>query len=188
MPLVRVSYTEKAPASASVEDIEEKLRTHYGKIYTDGALYQTEVLDQEKQLGKFGEKLCTITQKQGGKTFDLNKVCTDEETGGFQERQYYLQGLLTFFIDAASKVEVSPFWHYFLLYDNENGHIAGFVLFYQAHQSMDRIRSKIALFFVVPTYQKQGLGSKMYEAILNHCINDMPKCYQLIVEDAADSF
>ena len=86
VPLVRVTYTEKAPASASVDDIEEKLRNHYGKIYTDAAKYQQEVLDEEKKLGKFGDKLCTLTAKQGGKTFDLNKICTTAENDGFQER------------------------------------------------------------------------------------------------------
>jgi len=83
VPLVLISYSSKAPASASIEDIEEKLRTHYGKIYTEGALYQKEVLDEEKTLGKFGEKICQISSASSDKTFDLNKVCTNEESHGF---------------------------------------------------------------------------------------------------------
>ena len=83
MPLVQISYSAKAPTCASIDDIEGKLRDHYGKIYTDAALYQKEVLDDEKKVGWFGDKLATIETK-AGKTFDLHKVCTNCE--GFSER------------------------------------------------------------------------------------------------------
>jgi histone acetyltransferase 1 len=39
IPLVKISYEKKAPECANIDDIEEKLRSHYGKIYTDAALY-----------------------------------------------------------------------------------------------------------------------------------------------------
>jgi hypothetical protein len=44
VPLVRISYDKKAPSFARVDDIEGKLRNHFGVIYTDAAKYQTEVI------------------------------------------------------------------------------------------------------------------------------------------------
>lgn len=35
VPLVQITYQKKAPAFISGDDIEGKLRDHYGKIYTD---------------------------------------------------------------------------------------------------------------------------------------------------------
>jgi GNAT superfamily N-acetyltransferase len=45
----------------------------------------------------------------------------------------------------------------------------------------------LALAFILPDYQKGGLGSKMYEEVYRYYL-DQPKCYQLIVEDASDNF
>lgn len=56
MPLVQISYTKIAPSGAKdqIDDIEGKLRDHYGVIYTDPKKYQVEVLEVEKSLPKFG--------------------------------------------------------------------------------------------------------------------------------------
>ena len=48
VPLVKITWLKKAPAFANIDDIEAKLKNHYGKIYTDANLYQLEVLDWEK--------------------------------------------------------------------------------------------------------------------------------------------
>ena len=170
VPLVKISYSKIAPSGAKdqIDDIEGKLRDHYGVIYTDASKYQTEVLEKEKSIAKFGQKLCEVSS--GNKTFDLHKVCLTEPE--FDEKQFYLQGILTFFIDGASKVDVNRFWHYFILYDKESGDIAGFTICYQAHRNAKMFRTKLALIFIYPTYQKMGLGSKLYESVLNHYVQD----------------
>lgn len=81
----------------------------------------------------------------------------------FDERQFYLQGILTFFIDGASKVDINQFWHYFILYEKKTDNIAGFTICYEAHKNADEYRTKLALAFIYPHHQKEGLGSKMYE-------------------------
>jgi len=48
-------------------------------------------------------------------------------------------------------------------------------------------RSKLAQIFIVPAYQGKGLGSKLYEAVYKYYL-DNPKCFELIVEDANDTF
>lgn len=56
VPLVQISYTKIAPSGAKdqIDDIEGKLRDHYGVIYTDPKKYQVEVLEVEKTIPKFG--------------------------------------------------------------------------------------------------------------------------------------
>ena len=184
VPLLRVSYEKKAPAFAPIDDVEQVLRDHYGKLYTDAAKFQTEVLDKEKHLPRFGSKLAEVTCKQG-KKFAVHKVCMNEET--FCDWQFSLQCALTFFIDAASKLEISRYWHYFLLYDEETGDLAGFTCCYEAFRSAEEFRTKLALIFIFPTFQQRGLGSKLYDVTYHH-YKDQPRCYQLIVEDASDDF
>jgi hypothetical protein len=71
-------------------------------------------LEVEKTLPKYGQKLGEV-KSNCGKSFDTHKVCLTEEI--FDEKQFFLQGILTFFIDGASKVDINRFWHYFILYD-----------------------------------------------------------------------
>lgn len=73
VPLVKVSYTKKAPLFANIDNIEKKLEDHYGKLYTDASLYQAEVLDWEKSAPRFGAKVANITSTKG-KVYDLYKV------------------------------------------------------------------------------------------------------------------
>jgi hypothetical protein len=101
VPLVKISYTQKASGeNIKIDDIESILRDHYGVIYTDASKYQKEVIDVEKSLPKFGKKISEIDSK-----YDVHKVCLNEPD--FDERQFYLQGILTFFIDGASKVDIN---------------------------------------------------------------------------------
>mmetsp|Transcript_3914 Transcript_3914/g.2639 ORF Transcript_3914/g.2639 Transcript_3914/m.2639 type:complete len:106 (-) Transcript_3914:1009-1326(-) len=48
IPLVQISYDKKAPAFANIDNIEDKLTKHYGKMYTDSQLFDSEVLEFER--------------------------------------------------------------------------------------------------------------------------------------------
>lgn len=133
VPFIRISYSKKAPAFAPIDDIEAKFKDHYGKIYTDAQLYNVEVLEAEKKAEKFGKETGQISS--GDKKYEVRKVRLDSDD--FQEKQFYLQSVLSFFIDGASQIEANAFWQYFLLYDSETGHIAGFVTAYEAHKNAE---------------------------------------------------
>jgi hypothetical protein len=79
VPLVKITYASKAPGSTKLDNIEEKLRDHYGVIYTDGSKFQKEVLDVEKSLPRFGTKISEIDSK-----YDVHKICLNEQN--FDER------------------------------------------------------------------------------------------------------
>jgi len=78
-----VKYLKKAPSHAAIDDVEGKIRDHYGKIYTEAALFQKEILEHEQSLDTFGKQICTITTS-AGKTYGLRKICLNEE--GFDEK------------------------------------------------------------------------------------------------------
>ena len=114
VPLVQIHFTKKAPSFAlNIDNIEEKLRDHFGKIYTDPVQFQIEVLDKEAQEPKYGKKVTEIVGKTG--KFDLHKIPVGEKD--FKDKQFYLQAILTFFIDGASQIDINEFWNYFILYD-----------------------------------------------------------------------
>lgn len=116
-PLVKVVYEKKAPAFATIDNIEKKLQDHYGLIYTDEAEYAAKVLEVEKEMGNFGEK---VTEIEGG--YEVYKVCVTEGQGDddakkdFTSLHHYLQTILLFFIDGASNIGTSSFWQYFIVY------------------------------------------------------------------------
>lgn len=101
VPLVQISWQKKAPAFANIDNIEEKLRDHYGEIYTDPALFHAKVVESEKHEARFGAKVGEITTVQG-KEYELYKMKANSDERGFKEKQFYLQSMLTWFIDGAS--------------------------------------------------------------------------------------
>lgn len=98
-----------------------------------------------------------------------------------------MQSILPFFIDGASVIEPSPFWKYFILYDSETKDLIAFATVFESHLTFEKYRTRISQVLVLPPYQMQGLGSKLYSAIYKH-YRAQDKCYQIVVEDAASDF
>lgn len=109
----------------------------------------------------------------------------DDES--YHEQNFYLQSLLPFFIDGASIIEPSPFWQYFMIYNKSTLNLVAFATVYEAHHSAERYRAKVSQVLVLPPYQRQGLGHLLYQTLYQHYLVQ-PKCFQLIVEDAAEEF
>lgn len=112
-------------------------------------------------------------------------VSLEEES--FIDQSYIFQSLLSFFIDGASVIEPSMFWKYFLVYEKKTQNIVAFTTVFESHQTAVRFRTRISQVIVFPPYQRRGIGSKMYEAIYQHYLNQQ-NCFQIIVEDAAEDF
>jgi histone acetyltransferase 1 len=140
VPLIQISYSKKAPMFAPIDDIEAKLRDHYGTIYTDPVKFEQEVVQREQKQEKYGQKITSINSSTGA-VYDLHKVNIRE--GDFTDKQFYLQSVLTWFIDGVSQIEVNNFWNYFLLYD-QNSNIAGFISVYEAYKNALEFRTKVS--------------------------------------------
>jgi histone acetyltransferase 1 len=103
----------------------------------------------------------------------------------FRQSNFFVQALLPFFIEAATPIEPCAFWKYFLVY-NEQGLAALFTVF-EAYQSADKMRLKISQVLVLPPFQRRGIASVMYQMVYD-LYRQEPKCFQIVVEDAADDF
>lgn len=185
IPFLKVTYAKKAPPFAKIDDIEQLLTKHFGTIYTDLDKYQTEVLAKEKTSEVSMPGTEYITNEEQNQV--VQRVRLSE--GSFSnEQNYFMQALLPFFIEGAVIVEPSPFWNYFMVYEKSSQKLMALFTVYEAHLSMDRYRTKVSQVLVLPPYQRRGIASRVYELIYKeYRINDS-RCFQLMVEDAAEEF
>jgi histone acetyltransferase 1 len=184
IPFLQISFEQKAPAFANIDNIKEILEKHYGRVYENVSDYN-KIVKEEESFKPQGEKLSELTLANG-RTCILTKVSLDDES--FHETSFYLQSMLPFFIDGASPIEPSPFWQYFLIYDAQTNNLLAFATVFEAHLNALRFRAKISQVLVLPPYQKQGLGHVLYSAIYDHYRRMEENCFQIIVEDSAEDF
>ena len=113
VPFVSISYLNKAPAFANIDNLEQKLEKHFGKIYLKPEEYQLVVKREEVDFKPFGDRIKEIEIQC--QVVEIFKVGLDDAE--FQSKHFYLQAILPFFINGASVIEPSPFWKYFMIYD-----------------------------------------------------------------------
>ena len=70
---------------------------------------------------------------------------------------------------------MNRYWNYFLLYDKANGNIAGFTTVLEACKHAEDYRAKLSQMFILPTYQRQGLGQKFCEVVFDY-YREQPFC------------
>ena len=157
---------------------------HYGSVYTDLEKYQTEVLDKEKDEGM----QLPGTEYQSFEDQDqvVHRVRLTDES--FREQNFFTQALLPFFIEGAVIVDPSPFWNYFMVYQKSTKNLMAIFTVYEAHLSFDRYRTKVSQVLVLPPYQRRGIASRIYELIYTEYREKDSRCFQLMVEDAAEEF
>jgi len=96
-------------------------------------------------------------------------------------------------IDASRFLDEDPHWDFFYLFEkvNEDGAIrynsVGYVTVYPFYVYPDYLRPRISQFLILRPYQKQGHGSRLYEAVFQHYSAD-PKMIDITVEDPAEGF
>jgi hypothetical protein len=55
IPFVEIHYLQKAPVFTKVDDVMDKLKKHYGTLYTDKSEFAAKVLAEEKEMAMPGE-------------------------------------------------------------------------------------------------------------------------------------
>lgn len=147
-PHLKISFAEKAPAFANIDDVKGKLEKHFGRIFETQSDF-AKVLADEEALAPVGVKIRDFTLANG-RQCTLNKICLDDES--FHEQSFYLQSLLPFFVDGASPIEPSPFWKYFIIYDAKTSHLLAFATVFEGHITAVKYRAKISQVLVLPPY------------------------------------
>ncbi|KAL7273790.1 histone acetyltransferase 1 [Rhizina undulata] len=113
-----------------------------------------------------------------------------------------LQILLLFYIEGASYIPLdddewtNSRWDLFFLYetDEETSQqvFVGYTTVYRYYyfdlkSASDLSRARISQFLILPNFQSQGHGGKLYDAIIKHYL-DNPQTLQVAVEDPSESF
>lgn len=140
IPFLQISFEQKAPAFANIDNIKEKLEKHYGRVYENVADYN-KIIKEEEEFVPAGEKIGDLTLTNGRKCL-FHKVNLEDES--FHEQSFFMQSLLPFFIDGASPIEPGAYWQYFIIYDAETKDLLAFGTVFEAHLSAVKFRAKVS--------------------------------------------
>lgn len=77
-PLMQISYEQKAPAFANIDNIQEKFEKHFGRISTNVSDF-LKIVQDEETFTPSGLKLQDLTL-HNGRQCELYKVCLDDES------------------------------------------------------------------------------------------------------------
>ncbi|WVQ74492.1 histone acetyltransferase type B catalytic subunit [Cryptococcus sp. DSM 104548] len=117
-------------------------------------------------------------------------------TPGFREYHRRMQLFILLFIEGGSYVhEDEDAWEFIVLFERRKRpetdtftyHFAGYVSVYPFWCYPDRVRLRLSQFVILPPYQHQGHGSKLYSALFQHMLS-RPEVAELTVEDPAEAF
>lgn len=131
---------------------------------------------QKKGKGKasVGPSMSTssVPDADYGRYFDIFRCSWS--TPGFNRLFLRLRLLTLFFIEGASYFDVDePGWEFFLLYermgkDRVHYNFVGFTSLYHFWVFPNQARIRLSQFLILPIYQHQGLGKRLYAAVYNH--------------------
>ncbi|WBW71045.1 histone acetyltransferase Hat1 [Schizosaccharomyces osmophilus] len=106
----------------------------------------------------------------------------------------YLQIFSLFFIEGGSFIDIfDPKWTIYLLYEinDEQYYLRGYCTAYNYYKwdktKTDGERPRISQFVILPPFQKEGHGSRLYNAIVNIFLQDS-KVLEFSVEDSSEAF
>ncbi|OWZ72371.1 histone acetyltransferase type B catalytic subunit [Cryptococcus neoformans] len=117
-------------------------------------------------------------------------------TPGFREYHRRMQIFVLLFIEGGSYVhEDEDAWEFIVLYERrkkpDSGiftyHFVGYVSVYPFWCYPDRVRLRLSQFVILPPYQHQGHGSKLYTTLFRHML-ERTEVAELTVEDPAEAF
>ncbi|KAF8976442.1 histone acetyltransferase 1 [Entomortierella lignicola] len=148
-----------------------------------------------KEFKPMGTKVGEYTSNSEGaedSVFEFYQAKFD--TPRFLEYHKRLQCFATFFIEGASFIEdTDEKWEIRLLFErvNENGqdtyNIVGYCTMYPYFYYPDQIRMRISQFLILPPYQQQGHGSRMYRSLYDDFCS-RKEIREMTVEDPNDDF
>ncbi|KAL7423933.1 histone acetyltransferase 1 [Cryptotrichosporon argae] len=117
-------------------------------------------------------------------------------TPGFREYHRRMQLFILLFIEGGSYVhEEEDAWEFITLYERrkrpstgeDTYHFVGYVSTYPFWCYPDQVRLRLSQFVILPPYQHQGHGSKLYATLFKHMLA-RPEVAELTVEDPAEAF
>ena len=83
---MQITYQQKAPAFANIDNLNEIFEKHYGRVYTDVAEY-IKLVKEEESLKPPGVKIADVATNNGQQA-EIYKICLDDQS--FHETSFYI--------------------------------------------------------------------------------------------------
>ncbi|WRT65548.1 histone acetyltransferase type B catalytic subunit [Kwoniella shivajii] len=131
---------------------------------------------------------------EGAVVFEMYK--STWSTTGFRDYHRRMQLFILLFIEGGSYVqEDEDSWEFITLYEKRKRpnsdiftyHFVGYTSVYPFWCYPDQVRLRLSQFVILPPYQHQGHGSKLYSALFSSMLS-RPEVAELTVEDPAEAF
>lgn len=124
---------------------------------------------------------------------------------GFASFQGRMQTLIMWFIESATMVDFEdPRWDFFLIFERYNSsacgnsqattvstedryYFAGYATVYRYYAYPDRTRPRVSQMLLLPPYRRNGLGTKLLQAIYDYYIRQ-PATLDITAEDPDEEF
>ena len=183
---INIQYTEKQEVN---DDIENIFAEHFKERFTRNKANFISKLNEEKDKTPKGKLIYTENNRRIYNIDILKDDYTDEN--------YSIQALCTFFIDAASFIPIETnFWGYFLIIENldnnndkiENWKTLGICSYKNFHIELYKYFTMLSQFFILPPYQRKGLGTFLLEHIYKYLFKEDKNCLEIMTEDPSIEF
>ncbi|TFK46408.1 histone acetyltransferase type B [Heliocybe sulcata] len=212
-----VKWSEKLESSSTVDDVEGTLskfipEDHYKT--EDAFIGRVEL--EATSFQPLGEKIFSYKRRSPAVVGKGKAVLPQDEldpedpdtiiyevyhatwkTPGFREYHRRMQIFILLYIEGGSYIneEEDP-WEFVVLYERRKRkdvantptyHFIGYSSLYPFYCYPERVRMRLSQFVIVPPYQRQGHGSKLYTAIYQYVLSRQDIA-ELTVEDPAEAF
>ena len=189
---LNIQYTEKLSVN---DDIENILAQHFQERFTRN---KDIFISKLKEEGKINPKGKLIFTENNRSIYNIDILNDD-----FIHENYSIQALCTFFIDAASFIPIETnFWGYFLLVEKlenkdnnkdekekiENWRTLGICSYKNFHIELYKYYTMLSQFFILPPYQRKGLGTFLLEQLYKYLFKQDKNCLEIMTEDPSIEF
>ncbi|XP_063912762.1 histone acetyltransferase type B catalytic subunit [Zophobas morio] len=147
-------------------------------------------LQDENHSEMFGEVIDTFENQ--GRTYKIT-IC-DTSSESFKEFHQRFETYIVWFIDGANFIDLEDTrWAIFYVYEEfevegkQYRSPVGFCTVYKFYLYPDLIRPRISQFFILPSHQRRGLGTKLYCTIYNYLL-ELPDSADITVEEPTEIF
>ncbi|WFD36135.1 histone acetyltransferase [Malassezia cuniculi] len=203
-PSLNVTYdTKNTLTSAKIDDVEGTLH----EFLPERLVNESELADiAAKEAGTFcppGEIVARYTHAPRAARGLFSRAPREREyvifhatwdTPRFREWHDAARIFTLFFIEGASYIDADETnWEFYLLYEREDTpsgdawHFVGYTSLYRFWCWPDSVRLRLSQFVVLPPYQKQGHGSRLYATVYDRMLAD-PQVCEFAVEDPSEAF
>ena len=191
-PCLVVEYAAKhTTTSAKIDDVDAQLREFLpvDDLVAPDAWEEVTRTDHDT-FQPHGTQVASYRQGGKGREREFGIFHATWDTPGFRAWHKRAQIFTLFFIEGASYLQDDePYWEFFTLFERTGDawHFVGYTSLYRFWCWPDKTRTRLSQFVILPPYQGQRHGSRLYGAVYAHILSN-PRMCELTVEDPSEAF